>query len=95
MGTSALVSALNALPWEGDEEDSDSSDDDDNVQSHPPQAARPQGKQFCSIAEGCCRTWNVALISSIKNALLPTHDPTHVESRARSALVRRFRRVFP
>jgi len=42
MGTSALVSALNALPWEGDEEGSDSSEDDEP--SRPPQAGRPKSK---------------------------------------------------
>ena len=44
MGTSALVSALNALPWEGDEEMSDSSDEEGPSQGGPEQARRPQGE---------------------------------------------------
>jgi len=43
-GTSALVSALNALPWEGDEEMSDSSDEEGPAQGGLGQARRPQGE---------------------------------------------------
>jgi hypothetical protein len=53
MGTSALVSALNAIPWEGDE-NSDSSEDEDEYQEkhtakmgqsvEPVPTTRPKGK---------------------------------------------------
>ena len=56
MGASALISALNALPWEGEESDRPSSDEEDvrprkrsatlagKIGGKGPKSARPKGE---------------------------------------------------
>lgn len=52
MGASALISALNALPWEGEEDEEESSSDEEDERHrrklgatmNPQKAQRPKGK---------------------------------------------------
>lgn len=75
MGASALVSALNALPWEDEEEGSSSSDEDEEVPdvSRPSASRRPQRKHTL------CRSLHSELIVySSTSILVLTHHSTHV-----------------